>query len=422
MKIKNLIKNNFAKHVLTLLSGSTIAQVFTFIIMPVLTRIYSEELFGIYFIFVSTLNILKKITTLRFEIAIILPKKDSWAINAWAVTVFITFLTSIIFFAISLVFKKLILEISNLEKIANFIFLIPLSLFITGIFEAFNFWNNRIELYKKIAAGKISLSTTTGLSQLILGLKKTLNIGLIWGLVIGQIVSTITVILISIKQIFILFKNISTKKMKIILRKYYKIPMLNSVINVLINLANEIPIYLLTGFYSLSVSGFYGMANKIAATPMDLLARSVGQVFYQKASNDYNKGKDLKELVTKTYKNLFKISILPTIILIAATPFLPYILGEGWREATIYLWIIIPTVFINFITQPISGIFTITENQGKMLIFNIIIIIVKFFAIWSGYYFFKNVIISVILLSGVTVLYKIFILFWYLKISKTTNS
>lgn len=420
MNIRNLFKNDFIKNVITLLSGSAISQVFIFLIMPVLTRIYSEELFGVYFVFVSTINILKKFTTLRFELAIILPKKDIWAINAWAVTIFFTFAISGFFLLIGFVFRNLILQIPDVNKIAEYIYLIPASLFFTGIYEAFSLWNNRFKTYKKISAGKITLSVSTGLSQLSFGFLNLTSIGLFFGLAIGQFVSAVVITTLSIKSIAKFFKDISLKKMIVVLKRYKKVPLFNSLINVALNVSNELPIYLLTGFYSLAVVGFYGMSNRLAAAPMDMMGRSVGQVFYQKATEEYNSGKNINKLLKKTYSNLFKTSILPLIGLIAISPFLSFIFGEEWKPVTIYLLILIPSVFANFIIQPVSSIYTITERQGTMLIFNFIMIFVKFAAIWLGFFFFDNVIISVGLLSLVTVIYKVFLFFWYLKISEKT--
>lgn len=403
------------------MSGSAISQMLVFLIMPILTRMYSEELFGIYFIFVSTLNILKRITTLRFELAVVLPKKNYWAINALAVAFSFTILSSLFFLLISFLFYNFFIRFEDLKKIADFLFLIPLSLFFIGIFDIANAWNNRVKKYKKIATGKIIHSSTTGFSQLFLGAKSLLDVGLILGVVIGKILSGIFLFFVTINDILRHVRHISFKRMKIILRQYKKIPIYNSLINTVVDLSNEIPTYLLTGFYSIGVAGFYGMANKISATPLDLLGRSIGQVFYQKASEDYNNKRNIENLLRKTCVNVLKISILPILFVIAISPFIYYILGAKWAGLELYILILLPAVFTNFLILPISGLYTIFQKQDKMLVFNVIMLGIKFLAIWSGFYFFNNIIWSLILLSFVSLTFKLLILLWFFKISKEGN-
>ncbi len=415
--IKKILNNEFVKNVITLLSGSVIGQIFVFLIMPVLTRLYSEELFGIYFIFLSTLNILKKVSTFRFELAIVLPKKNFWAINAFFTTVIITFSTTIIFFLLAYIFKKFFIHISKLNKIAEFLYLLPLTLFFTGIFEAFASWNNRKKKYPKISIGKISYSFGTGLSQIGFNFTFLKNTGLILGLIVGQIISTLTIFCITVKDILKNLKYVKLKYMKIIFFKYKKIPIFNTLINVFTNFSNEIPIYLITAFFSPAIAGLYGMANKITATPLDLLGRSIGQVFYQKASEKFAKKENLKIILKKTYKNLLKLSIIPAIVIIAVSPFIDFILGKKWNELTIYMLILLPSVIINFFVQPTSSIFTIVGKQNIMLIFLIISTLIKIFSIAAGFWFFESAVVSILFLSLANSIFRLFLIYWFYKIA-----
>ena len=84
-KISSLIpKEEFSKNVLTLVSGTAIAQIIPIAISPVLTRIYTPEEFGIYAIFTSIVIIFSVISNGRYELAIVLPEKDEDAINIFA--------------------------------------------------------------------------------------------------------------------------------------------------------------------------------------------------------------------------------------------------------------------------------------------------------------------------------------------------
>lgn len=71
----------FAQNVSVLASGSIVAQVISVLISPVLSRIYSPEDYGLLAVFLSVLNMFAVVLCFRYELAIVLPKDESDAIN-----------------------------------------------------------------------------------------------------------------------------------------------------------------------------------------------------------------------------------------------------------------------------------------------------------------------------------------------------
>ncbi len=376
----------------------------------------------IVFVFLSTFNILRQITTFHFENVIILAKKNIWAVNAWAVTILFAILTSSVFFMLSLFLTPLLLHSEKLGKIADFLLLLPLGLLLAGIFDSFVFWQNRFRRYKKIVGTKIVLSSSTGLSQCLTGGANLLNSGLMLGFVIGYFMATVSAMLLTVRDIVKYLRFISFKKMLFVIRQYSKVPVFNSLINLIFSLSNELPIYFLSTFYGLGTSGFYGMANKITAAPLNMIVNSVSQVFFQRCSEDYNKTQDASHLIKDTYRNMLRLSIFPLTGLLLATFFIHYLLGEQWTGIGWYIFILIPSLFVNFIIHPVSSIYTITNKQDLMLIFTVVMVVLKFLALFAGYYFFENILISLTFFSLVTTLYRTMLLFWFVRISKNPNN
>ena len=69
-------KSEFNRNILTLMTGTTIAQAIPIAISPILTRIYTPEDFGIFAIFLAITLIIGSIANGRYELAIMIPKKD----------------------------------------------------------------------------------------------------------------------------------------------------------------------------------------------------------------------------------------------------------------------------------------------------------------------------------------------------------
>ena len=72
-----LRKNEFLRHVLTLLSGTVAAQLIVLLMQPILTRIYGPSAFGGYILFQSLFTTLASVAALRYDMAIMLPRKDA---------------------------------------------------------------------------------------------------------------------------------------------------------------------------------------------------------------------------------------------------------------------------------------------------------------------------------------------------------
>ena len=77
-------KSEFTRNVLTLMTGTTIAQAIPIVISPILTRIYTPEDFGLFALFIAITSVFGSIATGRYELAIMLPNKDENAINILA--------------------------------------------------------------------------------------------------------------------------------------------------------------------------------------------------------------------------------------------------------------------------------------------------------------------------------------------------
>ena len=416
--IQTLLKKEFVRNFLTLFTGSTLAQVILFAITPILSRLYSEELFGLYFVFTSIVMILKIITTLRFELAIVLPKDDKDAVNIIFLTQSINLIISLLFALFIFIFHDFFNSLLGDRNLGNYLYLIPVSTFFTGFYETFNYWNNRIKKYKNISYSKIIKTTATGGWNLAWGFSIFKSFGLIPGQIFGIIISGIFLFAVSIKKISKLIKHVSINRIIYLIKKYKDIPRFNTLINFVVNISNEAPILLLTGYFGASTVGLYGMANRLIGTPADLVSRSVGQVFFQKASEIYNNEGDIHKFLKKTYKNLLKIALLIFVPALIISPFLHYILGAEWLHTGYYAMLIIPLIFLKFLNNPVSSIFTVLNQQKKLFIYYICILIFRITSIYIGYKFFDNPFIAVGLFVISGIIFNLFLIFYFLKIAK----
>ncbi|ARV07663.1 O-antigen translocase [Polaribacter sp. SA4-10] len=418
MQLFSFLKKEFVKNVLTLITGSAISQIVIYASILVLTRLFSTELFGIYILFSSIILILKPISTLQYELAIILPKDNKDAINLFFFSIIFVLLFSALLLIIIFFFKNNLLSVFEISELSDFIYLIPISIFFFGSISVFDYWNNRTSMFKNISKGLITKSIAMSSTQIATGFSSFNYLGLIPGHIIGQLLQLLILIKLSVKSISNLMNEVTLKRMLHQAKKYKDIPFFNTLINVTNNLSNELPVLLITAYFGLDNVGVYGLAVKFTRAPVGIIQQSVNQVFFNKASKVFNSDDSLNDLVIRTSKNLLFISFLIFTPLIIISFYLDYIFGDIWVDVGLYSRILIPWLFIAFLSNPLTSLIVILNKQKTILIFDSITLVFRFLAMFIGYYFYNNIIISLILFSGVGMLFNILIFFYLLKTSK----
>lgn len=418
LKKKHAPKGSFGHNALTLMTGTVIAQAVPIAIAPILTRIYSPSDFGVWALFISITSIISVIATGRYELAIMLPKKDEDALNIAVLSIIIASGVSFVTLLAVWLFNKPITKLLGNPEISNWLYFIPVSVLLTGIFQALNYWSNRRKQYKRLAMRKILQSGTTVISQLISGSMKSGSSGLIGGSIIGQAVATgifaREVWKEDKKEVYL----IDTAKLKQLFNRYnnfpkYDIP--SSLINVL---SNQLPVVFFSSFFSSAIAGFYSLTQRILTTPISLVATSILDVFKQKASEDYARFGNCNKIYIKTFRVLVMFSIIPfTVLFISAPALFMFIFGEKWKMAGEYAQIMTTMFFFRFIASPLSFVLYIAEKQHYEFIWQLVLFFLTIASLLIGG-FLKDAKISIILFSFLYALMYIFYLMLTYRVSK----
>jgi O-antigen/teichoic acid export membrane protein len=363
-------KSEFTYNVLTLMTGTTIAQAIPIAISPILTRIYTPEDFGLLALFVAIISIFGSIANGRYELAIMLPKKDEDAINIMALGFIITVTLSIVLLFSVLFFQHHIIQLLNNQDIAPWLYLIPFSVFLIGCFNLLHYFNNRKKFYKDLAKATIYKSIGRAVIQLSFGFLQLGVLGLISGQIFSQIISN-TKLFFNIKRLN-LFAKISKVKIIMLGKKYKDFPKF-SIWAILANtLAQNLINILISSFYNIKTLGFYSLAQRLLGIPSSLIGSSIGQVFFQEATKEEQKTGNVLKTFNSTVKKLLFIAI-PSfgILFFIIEDIFSFVFGEEWKVAGKYAQIIVPLFFVRFISNAVSSIYDIYHSLKLELIWQI---------------------------------------------------
>jgi lipopolysaccharide exporter len=164
-----------------LISGTALAQLIPILLQPLLRRSFSAEIFGAYGVYAGLLGILIVISSLKYELAIILPEKDNEAIAVFFLSLVLNFVFNLILFTIILVFKNQLLLFLNLqEKFYIYLLLTPAGIFLFGFYQSINYWLIRKKGFIAISVNKFVRRGAEGASQITFVFTRIAN-GLIFG-------------------------------------------------------------------------------------------------------------------------------------------------------------------------------------------------------------------------------------------------
>jgi len=368
-------KSEFSRNVLTLMTGTTIAQAIPIAISPILTRIYTPEDFGVFALFIAITSILGSIANGRYELAIMLPEKDEDAINIFALGFIITIFISIFLLIVILIFHDYFVAMLNNESIGMWLYFVPIAVFFMGLFNILNYFNTRKKNYKDIANSKIIKSIVLAISQLIIGFIKQGVLGLISGQLLSQIFANWQLLknIINNKQ---LLSTISLVNMQKQAKEYISFPKF-SLFGVL---ANILSVYfiniLISAFFSVKTLGFYSFSQKILGMPSSLIGGSIGQVYFQKAMEEkYLKGNSLSIFLKTLKKSVIIASVGFGLLYFTIEDIFSIVFGETWRIAGIYAQIVIPFFYISFISSVVSTTYDIYNRLKLELIWQLFLLI-----------------------------------------------
>jgi len=363
---------SFRAHVLTLMTGTTIAQALPILVAPILTRVYSPEEFGVYSLYMSLVSIVSLIATARYELALILPEKEEEALNIFGLSIAILSIGSLGALIITLLFNERIANMLNRPDIRTWLYLAPATIFITGFNQILTYWLIRKRKFKRLAMNKITQSGSICVTQLIGGFANSIPGGLILGQIVGQSTGVGIIGWQSLKEEKKNFLLINRKGMKEQAKRYYKFPKYSMLADFINIVANQTPYFMLNNFFGAATVGFFALSYRILGTPIALIASSVLDVFKERASRDYVRDGNCFAIYKKTLKGLLILSFLPFSVLFFALPkVIPLVFGIQWAVAGEYAQILTVLFFVRFIVSPLSYILYIAEKQKYDLIWQI---------------------------------------------------
>mgnify|MGYP001825538180 FL=1 len=174
-------ESTFAIDVAKLAGGTTLAQILTVLVAPILARLYEPSAFGTAAVFASLATVIGVVACLRYEQAVMLPERDKDAANLLAICVLSALAVSGATVVLVLLGRSPIVGLLRAPDLASYMWLLPLVVLTNGIFVALSYWNSRTKRFGRLSIAGVSRAFVTSGSQLAMGVTGSAHAGALIG-------------------------------------------------------------------------------------------------------------------------------------------------------------------------------------------------------------------------------------------------
>jgi len=395
-KIKEyLLDGDYLKDLSRLVSSTLIANLIPIIISPVLARMYSPEAFGIFGLYISIVNIATVIFTGRYEMAIVLSKTRKEAVNL----IYLALLIGLVLMFIGYLVVILICLISPTISSGSHIWIwaIPISAYMVAVNRTLVNFSSSQRDYGSIALNKIIRASSVGsIKMLVFPLLR--SGGLIIGNLLGFVGTVSSYLFIVIRKKHLILHKIKPGSLfstAITHKKFFQFDLISGLLNAV---SLNIPIIILSLYYSKELVGHYSMAFTIINLPMMLIGTSIGQIYYERISK-LKSQEEISQSTSKVLQQLILMGSSVMLVLVFGDVLFSFVLGRIWIQAGEFAQYMAPWVYIVFIASPISNIYLKYGMQKRLMNFNIVLLISRVAVLFGAVFILKDVKLVVLLFS-----------------------
>ncbi|UXD87955.1 lipopolysaccharide biosynthesis protein [Thalassolituus hydrocarboniclasticus] len=407
--IKKLLpKSTFARAVSVLVGGTAGAQALMILASPLLTRLYNPDDFGVLAVYSGLLALFAVVASLRYEIAIPLPESDIDAANLVMLSLLVVLFMTSISAVIVLAYGKDIALALDTPQLADYFWLLPLGVLLTGFYNIFSFWSVRTKKFGNIATTRISQTIIT-LAVQIMGHRFGGGV-LIFGQVGGLGVASISLGYSSFMQG--IFTKCSWSGVICVAKRYRQFPIFSTWSGLFNTAGTQLPPLMFAAFFNTGAAGLYALAHRVLAMPMAIVGDAIGKVFFSNAADAHRDGK-LGSLVENVHLKLSEIAMPIALLLIIAAPDLfVFIFGSDWRVAGEFARYMAPWLYMVFVTSPLSTLFSVFERERLGMLFQGGLFVARLLSIFLGAYWLQALMPTIILFSTVSAIFWLAFLGW----------
>lgn len=370
------LKSELIRSATLLISGTVGAQIISILLQPFIRRYFTPEVFGTFIVYQGLVSILLVLTSLRYDDAVVLPRRDKEAANVATLALIFNLVISSLIFTIFIIFGNRLMQFLNLPATfpATILYFIPLSVFLYNTFLIFNNWLIRKKRYRSITGNKLIRRASEGFFQVTFALTGQSK-GLIYSDIIGQAANVTSTVFHSVKNGYNT-GEVTLGKIRYVLKKYSDFPKYNLLPAIMSACSVYLPTLYITRFFSTDFTGYFEGSKFVLSVPAALIAASFSNVLIPVIAEKYQKKVSLFNDMTSILYLTIAIIVAETVLItFFGTELFTFIFGDKWVVSGQISKILVWSFSLNFFVSSFSFIYVAMRK-------------IKIYSIWQSFYFF----------------------------------
>lgn len=379
-----LANSGFIRAVGTLVSASVVGQAILVAVLPFVTRLYDPASFGLFAVFSAMLALALVASSLRYELAIPLPRSHAGAFSLLVLALLLNGVTAFLLGLVVLLWGGELATMLNSPGLQAILWLLPFSVLGAGTYRSLRLWAVRHHDFKGLAQTSIAQAVVNAASQIVCGLIGLGGAGLAISHALGQTAGAGRLA----RGMNARFRSIRAGqiiRIRHMASRHSRFPKFDVAAAFVDTLSVQLPNLLLAALFSPMMAGHYLLAERILGTPLSLLSQSIGQVLYAQSRQAMEEGR-MAALTKRVLLGLCALIIVPVGVIAPAGEILfGLIFGEEWRIAGQFASWLVVGLGAQCLFSSVSLVLMATNGQHVNLILHLCMLLAKGAALLYGY-------------------------------------
>lgn len=348
-------KGTFARDVSVLASGTALAQICSFLLYPIIGRLYTPEDMALLAVYTSLFTILQVLSTGKYETSIFLAKTETDAASLVSLVVSLCFSFCIVITIIFVGCGDIINSILRVD-LGKLLFFVPLSILSITIFDTYNEWCIRKKYFSKLSLNKISNSFLVNGGKVGFAYTPLNSYGLIIGDVIGRLLSALVCVFRIWKADRQDFRGVNVSTIREQAVQFSKFPKFQMPSQLLNTLGASVPVLILSSYYDVSEVGHFSMAIAVMSVPIGVIGRAIRDVSRKKLKDSIGEQMNIYGLFRSLFKKALIVSTTVALLFVFFLPWIfSFVLGDQWFQSGVYAQIMTPMFIASFVATCVES-------------------------------------------------------------------
>lgn len=361
-----MLGTGFLRNLAMLLGGTAAGQIIALAAAPVLTRIYSASDFAVVSAFVGISTILSIVATLRYDLALLLPKEDEDAGVVLQLAALVVLIACILIAVLLWLFGAALAErLPTFAAVSPVMGWVPLMVAAVSCFQVLNAWANRARAYRSMAGAGVLNQGGNVAAAVAIGALRVAAHGMVIGRLLGQVVAAVwfVISLWSLRP----RRRATWASLKRVAQRYRQFPMFNVPYSVLGAFSQEFLVFALLAFHQAPVAGAFALVRTVLLMPSRYLSSSLGLVFFREAAQLF--GTPALETLTLKLMRRLGIAVMPLTVFFIfwSEDLFVLVFGNQWHAAGRMAAYYAPVAFLFLFTSWPERLYEVSERQRVSL-------------------------------------------------------